>query len=842
MSDVHSPPRPSRPAAAGPHFPQHRNPRLVDAILRGAGNGLVLIDTETLAFTEFNDRAAAMHGYSRAEFAALRLDDISACMSAEQIRESHEFYARQPDPTGAILVEHHHRDGRLLTLRADFSFIELAGRLYSVTFWTDETDEAAVREELAEREKIFSVIVANTADSLVMVDCDSLRFAEFNDVACRDLGYSRDEFARLSLTDVMPGRDAEALRALLRGAKASGRESLALHDQHRCKDGRLIDVDLRCRFAELRGRTYAIASWHNITARLAEERILQESEQRFRTLVENSPDAIVRYDRAFRCVYANPAYARLTNRPVSAGPGSVRDDFTFTDRARYLATLAQVFATAAEQTAEFKLRRADGGTRWTQVRFAPEIETDAGGNRQVGHILAILRDIQELIDQRDAVRRLAETDMLTGLPNRAHFNRSLAELVDETRRDNRRFALTVVDLDHFKDVNDGLGHGAGDKLLVQVAERLSAALPAGAELARLGGDEFAIKLADYRGPADVTGLAESLLQQLARPFLVDDKRIFVTASIGTAIFPDDGDSPETLVASADAAMYDAKRKGRNNHQFYLNELVKQASDRLSVTTELHAALGRREFELHYQPQVRMSDGHIVGVEALIRWNHPTEGQIAPARFIPIAEDTGLIIEIGRWALNEAAAAAALWNAGRGDAITVAVNLSSRQFLHHDIVATVRDALERNRCDGRWLELEITESLMLDDHPAVHNALAGLRALGARIAIDDFGTGHSALGYLDRFPVDTLKVDRSFTARVVEDPRKKELVRAFLAVARALGIEAVAEGVETEDQARVLAGFGCVVGQGYLYGRPATAERMTRRLIERDVAARVARRA
>lgn len=838
---------PAAPVAAArdvtPQAFQYRDasPRLVDAILRSASNGLVLIDAETLRFAEFNDRAAAMHGYDRETFATMTLADLSVCMTEDQIRESHAAYCAEPEPSGAVLVDHRHRDGRVLTVRADFRITELNGRVYSVTFWTDETEEAAARQQLAERETIFSLIVANSADSLMLIDAETLRFTEFNDRACHDLGYSRAEFANLTLADIVPTRDADALRGLLSESVDGG--FVELRDQHLHRNGCLIDVSVRFRLTRLRGRTVSVASSSNITARLREEQMLMESEQRFRTLVENSPDAIVRYDRNYRRIYVNPAYERLTQRPASAAIGKrVCDDATVANRATYVAALTHVFETATEQTVEYHLSRADGTMRWTQVRMAPEIVIDATGRSAVTHILAIVRDIQELVDQREAVRKLAETDTLTGLPNRAHFNRALTEMADAHRRDQRRFALTVIDLDHFKDVNDGLGHDAGDRLLVLVVERLRAVLPPGVELARIGGDEFALRMPDFRAAGQIHDLTVALLADLARPFLLDGKRIFVTASLGTAVFPDDGDTPDALAASADAAMYDAKRKGRNNHQFYLNELVKQASNRLSAIAALHAALGRREFELHYQPQVRLGDGRIIGAEALIRWNHPAEGQIPPGRFIPIAEETGLIVEIGRWALHEAAAAAALWNSGRAEPITVAVNLSSRQFLHHDLVATVRDALTRHACDGRWLELEITESLMLDDHPAVQDTLAGLRALGARIAIDDFGTGHSALGYLDRFRVDTLKIDRSFTARLAEDGRKRELVRAFLAVAHALGIEVVAEGVETEEQAGILATFGCSIGQGYFYGRPAPAAQIGHRLAERDQMDRVARRA
>jgi diguanylate cyclase (GGDEF)-like protein/PAS domain S-box-containing protein len=818
-----------REGTARPYDPSYP-PRLFGAILSSASNGLALIDSETLEFTEFNDRACAMHGYSREEFAGMTLADLSACMTSEQIRESHAAFCADPDPSGTVLVAHRHRDGRLLDVRADFRFEELNGRTYSVTFWTDVTEETAARDKLAEREKVFSLIVANTADGLVLIDIETLRFIEFNDVAPRDLGYTRAEFAELKLTDIVADSDEGDLRRQVETASKLHDGSFERRSRHIRSDGSIIDVAVRFRLSDLGGRKVAVASWSDITARLADERKLRESEQRFRTLVENSPDAIIRYDRSLSRVYVNPAYERLTHRPASDVLGVyVGDDDAVAEPEVYRAKLAQVFATATEQTIEYRLRSIDGSLRWTQVRIAPEISIDESGQRVVTHVLAIVRDIQELIDQREAVRRLAETDPLTGLPNRSYFNRSLADLIERCRLNNKRFALTVFDLDHFKDVNDGLGHGAGDRLLLMAADRLRDFLPEHAALARLGGDEFSICIDDFREPAQVRDLAERILRHLARPFVVEGRRIFVTASIGTAIYPADGDTTDALVASADAAMYDAKRKGRNNHQFYINELVKQASDRLSVTAALHAALRHNEFELHYQPQVAMRTGEVIGAEALIRWNHPVEGRIAPARFIPLAEETGLIVEIGRWALFEAAATAARWNDGRRKPIIVAVNLSTRQFLHHDLVATLREALAATGCDGRWLELEITESLLLDDHPAVQTALAGLRALGARIAIDDFGTGHSALGYLNRFPVDTLKVDRSFTSHLAEDPRKKELVRAFLAVARALGIGVIAEGVETTEQARLLEEFGCEVGQGYLFGRPEPAALIGRRL-------------
>jgi diguanylate cyclase (GGDEF)-like protein len=488
--------------------------------------------------------------------------------------------------------------------------------------------------------------------------------------------------------------------------------------------------------------------------------------------------------------------------------------------------LQQTFDTGESGEIEVRSVAADQKVRWAQVRFVPEF----GADGTVATVLAIARDITEVAEHRDRVQQLAFCDPLTGLPNRTLFNERFGAAITEARQSGRVIALLILDLDHFKDINDSLGHAAGDNLLLQVSQRLSASLDQNMTLARLGGDEFAIVVSGIGGRADAVPIADRARTALAAPFIIHGKEIFASASIGIALYPGDGDAPDDLFARADVAMYDAKRNGRGGIRFYVQELSGKAARRLALGTSLHSALVDGELELFFQPKVRLADSAVIGAEALLRWRHPELGLLTPDAFIGIAEDTGLIVEIGRWVLKTACAHAVAWNAGRAEPLKIAVNLSSRQFTQNDLVGDVRGALEETGCHPEWLECEITESLILRDELAVHIALAELSEIGISIAIDDFGTGQSALAYLNRFHVDVLKIDRSFVDGAEHDPRKAELVKAFISIAAALEMETVAEGIETIEQAALLQAFGCGIGQGYLLGRPVAVHAFERRFI------------
>jgi diguanylate cyclase (GGDEF)-like protein len=478
-----------------------------------------------------------------------------------------------------------------------------------------------------------------------------------------------------------------------------------------------------------------------------------------------------------------------------------------------------VFASGKNDELELHWQDQDGREICSHVRLTAE--RDAAG--KVVSVLGIGRDITELNAHRKRIHQMAFYDTLTSLPNRSLFNDRLNQMLADAAWRGQMAGVMLLDLDRFKAVNDMLGHQAGDALLCDAAARLAYCLRGYDTVSRLGGDEFAILLPEVRSGDDLGRVASKILASFNQPFVLEGNEVFVSCSIGIAMYPSDGEKAEDLLRQADSAMYLAKRAGRNTFRFFSADLMESASERLMLESDLRHGFARGELELYYQPKVRFADGVLIGSEALLRWNHPQHGMVPPDKFIPIAEDCGLIVEIGEWVLRNGCRTACEWNAPGKLLHKVAINLSARQFQPGNLVKSVRKVLAETGCQPQWIELEITESLLLDEDGAVLEALAALREINVSIAIDDFGTGYSSLSYLSRFPIDTLKIDRSFTSRVTEGGHHAELVRAILSIARSLNQEVVAEGVETEAQASFLRSHGCHIAQGYLYSKPIPKE-------------------
>jgi diguanylate cyclase (GGDEF)-like protein len=433
------------------------------------------------------------------------------------------------------------------------------------------------------------------------------------------------------------------------------------------------------------------------------------------------------------------------------------------------------------------------------------------------------RSLEDDLLQREAEYRAPPSyDELTGLPNRTLLTDRARQSIAEGARTGNQFALMIVGLDHLKEVNDSLGHGAGDTLLCEAAVRLQLQMRPRDTVARLGGDEFAVLLHGARGLDDVGLVARKLIDALTAPYLLGGHEVIVSASIGIALYPDDTVAIDKLFRCAGSALYRAKREGRNHVRFYETELAARSSERLELAAALHKAVRGGELELYYQPQIDLRDGTVAGIEALLRWHRPGHGLVAPDKFIPVAEESGLIVEIGEWVLDAACRTAAAWNRTLERPVAVSVNVSTRQFMRHDFVATVERVLAGSGCRPAWLKLEITESLLLEDNEDVARTLGRLYALGLVMSIDDFGTGYSALGYLHRFPVSQIKIDRSFVSGIPQDGNKSELVKAILSIAAALRLQVIAEGVETQAQVDYLLAHGCWFVQGYLSGVPMPA--------------------
>ncbi|HEX8692359.1 MAG TPA: EAL domain-containing protein [Longimicrobium sp.] len=435
-----------------------------------------------------------------------------------------------------------------------------------------------------------------------------------------------------------------------------------------------------------------------------------------------------------------------------------------------------------------------------------------------------------LEEERAAVVRAARHaehqayhDALTGLPNRRLLEDRLAVALAAARREGERVGIMFLDLDHFKVVNDSLGHPTGDRLLCDVGERIRTAVRGGDTLARLGGDEFTLLLPRLRRPDDAERVARKIVDALRGPYEVDGQEVFVTASVGVAVAPDDGADAETLIRHADIAMYRAKEAGRDAIKFFAPEMNERLRDRLELERTLRRALAQEQLRLHYQPVLEVASGRVIAVEALVRWQHPERGLLLPGDFLEVAEATGLIADVGAWVLAEACAQARRWSAEGHAHLSVLVNLSARQFLKTDMVEEVRSVLAETGLRPERLELEITESLAMRDAAATAAALRELKALGVRISIDDFGTGWSSLDYLRRFPIDTLKIDRAFIADVDADHGGATIASAIIAMGHRLGMRVIAEGVERPAQLDFLRAQRCDAAQGFLFARPAPAE-------------------
>jgi diguanylate cyclase (GGDEF)-like protein len=448
--------------------------------------------------------------------------------------------------------------------------------------------------------------------------------------------------------------------------------------------------------------------------------------------------------------------------------------------------------------------------------------------RQTGELQRRADQLQSEIEQRKQVQQhlnqLAYFDGLTHLPNREGFRIALKQVLDGMQGTDDRLALLFIDVDRLKNINDGLGHGAGDLLLQQIANRLQSVLRAHDRLSRFGGDEFVVTVSEIGEPSDAELVASRLLQSLAAPIDIGSTQIYASASIGIALYPDDATSVDTLLKHADTAMYRAKEMGGNRFLFYHAQQTARVVERLTLDTRLRQALERDELLLHYQPIVQLGSGKIVGVEALLRWNDPERGMVMPATFIPAAEDTGLIVPLGEWVLEAACAQLREWQKqGKANGMTLSVNVSTRQFEGRRLVKSVEQALSRAGLAPGCLELEITENVMLIMNDEVRSSLDSLRGMGVRLSLDDFGTGYSSLSYLKELPFHSLKLDQSFVRKIPGQPGDSQIVTTILALAKGFELEVIAEGIETQAQYDFLRDHGCEFGQGYLMSRPQPAE-------------------
>ncbi|MGZ3182049.1 MAG: EAL domain-containing protein [Telluria sp.] len=622
----------------------------------------------------------------------------------------------------------------------------------------------------------------------------------------------------------------EAMRAtVVENIRRAFEEGSSAHEADMIgRNGKRASYLFHCARTTIAGRPCVFGTGLDISRRKKAEQVLRVRER----AISSSVNAIViscGHGRDQRIEYVNPAFEQLTGYTLAEvkgrAPGFMRANGW--DEAEHARIGAALERRESVQAVVRNLRK-NGETFWNELRIDPVLDPDG----KVSHFVASLSDITDARQYERRLQHLAHHDPLTGLANRTLLQEHLRFAVEQAVRQRRLGALAFIDLDNFKYINDGLGHPAGDTVLCEVAARLRQNVRDGDLAARVGGDEFVLLIPEAPDAAHVAEVMERIRRSLAQPVAVDGQEIVPATSIGVALFPSDATNPDRVIRAADAAMYHAKALGKNNCQFYSEELNRQVHRHLLLEASLGRAITNGELALAYQPKVDLRSGSVVGAEALVRWRHPEHGLIGPDQFIPVAEQSGLIVPLGEWVLGEACAALRALREQGLESCPISVNLSARQLRQRHFARRVRDTIEHHAVDASALELEVTESQLMD-HPAeALEVLEQLKALGLRMSIDDFGTGYSSLSHLQKFPVDGIKIDRSFL-RGVEREEHAVITRAIIALGHGLNLDVIAEGVETREQLDFLRRYECDQMQGY-YFSPAVAREDLAQMVARGV--------
>ncbi|WP_176559771.1 putative bifunctional diguanylate cyclase/phosphodiesterase [Teichococcus rhizosphaerae] len=667
-----------------------------------------------------------------------------------------------------------------------------------------------------EAEEALGLLFRHNPVPMWVHDRETMRFLAVNDAAVAAYGWSREAFLEMAVPDLRAGIQAPGEREAACATPAAPRRAVRI-----CRNWRHVDAlggeriaDILSRHFVFEGREAVLVAGWDVTDRARAEEALRESEELTRSVIESSTGCIKLLDLAGRVQFMNGPGEILMEVGEPAlllgreWAGLLPPEMAGEARRALDAARAGL---AARFTGFCPTLR--GAPRWWDVTVSPV--RNAGG--AVVRLLVVSHDISEKRNAEQRAAYLACHDPLTGLPNRRQFHAELKRLLAEPR-DGRAMALHYLDLDHFKGINDALGHTAGDSLLQQVADRLRTLQPAGGGVFRLGGDEFALLQTRLAAPEEAAAMARRLVALLDEDYHLEGQLVAAGTSIGLALAPAHGDTPESLIKNADIALYHAKSGGRGTFRFFEPTMDEAVRRRQMLKAGLRSALKRGELSLHFQPLVDLRNGRVTCLETLLRWRHPLYGPVSPAEFIPLAEESGMIIRLGEWILRNACRAATCWP----DTVNVAVNLSAVQFRDPGLLRALSETLCVTALRPGRLELEITESTLLQDDPANIATLDALRALGVRIALDDFGTGFSSLGYLLRIRFDKIKIDRSFIAGLPGRVESKAIVSAVVGMGHSLGLSVTAEGVETAEQLEALRQLGCTDAQGYLFSPPVPA--------------------
>nr|WP_275581950.1 EAL domain-containing protein [Brevibacillus fulvus] len=682
------------------------------------------------------------------------------------------------------------------------------------------------RRQLREKDDQLKVLFQRANDMIYLYELNEngqpLRFTEVNNYICKRFGYSRAEFLKLSPIQLIP---EDSKIAFLQNSQQLMNTDYATYEvvYETKKKNRLI-CEVNTQAFTLNGKRVALSISRDITERKKMEQVLLETNQRLRSLFDHNPDAVFTVDLNGRFITMNSEVMRLSGFEREEVLGMTflqvaRDE----DRSKLLYHFAKAIQ-GEIQNFETVIIQKNGEPIDLEVRTVPIVV-----NGKISGLYGIAKAITERKKAEEMITYMAYHDSLTGLPNRRSLLMRLEKELAAAKTEQRSFYLLFLDMDRFKKINDSLGHVFGDLVLKRFAERLQESIGGVNYVARFGGDEFVVLLPDIGEFTEVNNIVDRIVRSFNSPLLVRDFVLYLSPSIGIARYPHHGEDTETLLKNADIAMYHAKTKGKR-HQYYLPTETDKPFQEVQLENDLRQAIERNEFYLAYQPQFSMKSGKIIGIEALIRWKHPQNGIIPPNDFIPLAEETGLIVQIGNWVLRRACEQIKDWNQRGYPPLHVSVNLSLGQFLDGHLVEMIRQILQETGIAPEHLQLEITESMTADVTYTIET-LHQLKQLGVRISMDDFGTGYSSLSYLKNFPLDQLKIDKSFIKDVLKDEKDVAIVKTIIKLSHNLGLEVIAEGVENFQQLALLKENQCDKIQGYLVSPPISAEQIEEKYLQ-----------
>lgn len=788
------------------------------SIFDAANDAFFIHDAATGVILDVNSKMCEMFGCTAEEAHSL---DVTAASEGDpgQVRENAYERIRKAVQGEPQLFEWlaKDRNGREFWVEVNLKLATIGGNDRILAVVRDISERKRVEEQLRETNQALKALVESAPLSILSLTTEGL-VTIWNPAAEKMLGWTQEEVLGKFIPTVSEDKREEACGLMQRVVQ--GESFTDVHVSRRKKDGTSIDLSLSVApLYDSQGKVNGIMSvMSDITDRKKTEEALK-----LQTSALNAvSDQIIITDLNGKVEFVNPAFEKDTGFSLEevVGKDSRLIRSGCFDERIYNAIVDTV-KSGRTWHGETTNKRKDGSSSIDDLTITPVINDDG----VIEHLVTVKRNITEKKVYQEKLDHLAHHDPLTGLPNRLLFGDRLIHQLAESKRNEEMLAVMFLDLDRFKLINDTLGHNIGDELLKEVSKRLTASLREVDTIARMGGDEFTIILSHIMAEHDAQLVADKIHGTLSRPFMLGGRELFVTASIGISIYPNHGTNAETLVRNADTAMYKAKELGRNTYQLYTDSLNAAALEKMNMEHYLRKAIEREEFILHYQPRVNIKTGQVLGAEALIRWQHPELGLVSPLDFIPLAEETGLIVPISEWVMRTACIQNKTWQDSGLKPISIAINVSPREFQSDVLTGMVDRVLKESGMNPAYLDLELTESTLMQNPDCAEETLSAIKSMGARISVDDFGTGYSSLSYLKRFPIDMVKIDQSFVKDITTNPDDAAIAGAVVAMAHSLKLSVIAEGVETLEQLQFLRSINCDEMQGYFISRPVPAEEL-----------------